>query len=272
MFGNCFEKTESLNRCLKTVERFKKSRFFLKFFIMNKNQTVWLVRHGLRKDHQKFGVAESRRIHLDDPELSAHGEKQAQELAEYFVNKKVAHIFCSPFLRCLQTIEPVAEKLNLPFKMEYGIRESFTEFQREPQIMTLTEMCARFPKIDKTYTSRVNPTFPETLDVMFKRVALALTKLVNEFNGNLLFLGHEWSVVAGTRGLLNKTSDKLQLGCPPTGIFELQRPNYQSNDWKMIGNAEISHLSEPRKSFDGVEENEIRLWLKYHSLSSLDEL
>jgi len=239
---------------------------------MNKNQTVWLVRHGLREDHQKFGVAESRRIHIDDPELSDNGEKQAQELAEYFANKKVAHIFCSPFLRCLQTIEPVVERLNLPLKIEYGIRESFTEFKREPQIMTPAEMCAQFPKIDKTYVSQVNPHFPETLDEMSKRVALTIKKIVNQFNGNLLFLGHQSSAVAGTRTLLNKTSDELQLGCPPTGIFELQRPDYQSNDWKMIGNAEISHLSEPRKSFDGIEENEIRLWLKYHNLSSLDEL
>ena len=107
---------------------------------------------------------------------------------------------------------------------------------------------------------------------MFKRVALILKQLVDKFDGNLLFLGHEWSVVAGTRGLLNKTADELQLGCPPAGIFELQRSDAQCDNWQMIGNAETSHLSEPRKSFDGVEENEIQLWLKYHNLSSLDEL
>jgi broad specificity phosphatase PhoE len=239
---------------------------------MNTIQKVWLVRHGLREDHQKFGVAESRRIHIDDPQLSEYGKKQAKELAEHFVNKKVEHIFCSPFLRCLQTAEPVATRLNLPLNIEYGIRESFTEFNREPKIMTPEEMCIRFPKIDKTYASRVNPTFPETLDEMFARVELTIKNLMNEFKGNLLFVGHEWSTIAGTRGLLNKTDDELPLACPPAGVFELQRHGYHSNDWKMSVNAEISHLSDPKKSFSGEEENEINLWLKYHNLNSLDEL
>ena len=87
-------------------------------------QHVWLIRHGLREDHEQYGVKASREIHTDDPALSEHGKGQAEEAAVFFKDKAIKHIFCSPFLRCIQTTYPIAKLLDLPIKIEYGLRES----------------------------------------------------------------------------------------------------------------------------------------------------
>ena len=61
-----------------------------------------------------------------DPPLAAKGVTQAQELAEHMatVDPTPTRIYTSPFYRCLQTIDPVAEKLGLTdIRAENGIGE-----------------------------------------------------------------------------------------------------------------------------------------------------
>lgn len=58
-----------------------------------------------------------------DPPLAAHGVVQARELAAHAVklDPKVERIYSSPFYRCLETINPLAEALDLPILPENGI-------------------------------------------------------------------------------------------------------------------------------------------------------
>lgn len=53
-----------------------------------------------------------------DPELSSMGLKQADEAGKRFKNenRRVKYIFCSPYIRCLQTVYPIAEALDLPIR------------------------------------------------------------------------------------------------------------------------------------------------------------
>ena len=37
--------------------------------------------------------------------------------------EKIDHIYCSPFLRTVQTAHQVANELSLPVKIEYGLSE-----------------------------------------------------------------------------------------------------------------------------------------------------
>jgi len=72
--------------------------------------TVLLVRHGR---------AGSRK-HWDGPDigrpLSKKGWRQAEGLVDMLVRHPVQRIVSSPFARCVQTVEPLAEKLNLPIE------------------------------------------------------------------------------------------------------------------------------------------------------------
>jgi transcription factor C subunit 7 len=49
--------------------------------------------------------------------------EQAKELAEHAVtlDPPVERIYSSPFYRCLETINPLAEKLDLPILPDNGI-------------------------------------------------------------------------------------------------------------------------------------------------------
>lgn len=61
--------------------------------------------------------------------LAEHGLEQANELCEYMesdaLKPKPELIICSPFVRCIESIRPTAQKLNLEIVIERGIGEWF---------------------------------------------------------------------------------------------------------------------------------------------------
>ncbi len=234
-------------------------------------QTVYLVRHGLRQDHEDYGVEGARIREEQDPSLSARGHKQAQEFTRFMRKTKIRHVFCSPFLRCLQTAAPFAHDMELPIKVESGLMEAMIEFTSMPNVGFLHGEGGEFP-IDTGYRSLSCPEFPESLDETFHRAGSVTVKLANTYKDDLLILGHEYTVIAGTRALLEESASTLPLGCPPTGIFQLSRDLDGFGGWEMVKNADISHLSEPFETFRGMEPTEVQLWLGYHGLRSLDEL
>jgi len=236
-----------------------------------RNQTIYLVRHGLRQDHEDYGVGGARIREESDPSLSAWGDKQAQEFTRAIRNTKIQHIFCSPFLRCLQTATPFANETELLIKVESGLMEAMIEFTSMPRVGFLHGEVGDFP-IEAGYRSLYHPEFPESLAETFRRAGEVTIELTNTYKGDLLIVGHEYTVIAGTRALLKQSASTLPLGCPPTGVFQLSRNTKDSNSWEMIKNADISHLSEPYEAFRGMEPAEIELWLGYHGLESVDEL
>lgn len=70
--------------------------------------TIYLVRHG------KAG----NRGHWDGPDdlrpLSKTGRRQALGLADQLSGAPIEHVVTSPFVRCRQSVEPLAERLRLP--------------------------------------------------------------------------------------------------------------------------------------------------------------
>lgn len=238
-------------------------------------KNVYLVRHGLREDFAKYGVDKAKEIEVVDPPLSPEGFKQAEELTEFFKCRGLSHIFSSPYKRCLQTAAPIAEANDIGIKVEYGIRESFTVYREDPPVMSPEEMQREFPRYDASYQSKLYPTFPETLEDMYQRTGKIVKRLTQEYEGNLLFIGHEYTSIGGTRGLLNKTMDELPLACPTGGVFHVrltEKPNPGHSEWVMLLNADINHLSDLRGSFIGVEDPDILTWLEQHGFTSLDEL
>jgi 2,3-bisphosphoglycerate-dependent phosphoglycerate mutase len=63
--------------------------------------------------------------------LTEEGERQAEELVDFFADKPVDRIISSPYVRAIKTIEPLAKKLNVPIEQDerFGERVLFGDGQ-----------------------------------------------------------------------------------------------------------------------------------------------
>ncbi|MCH1626438.1 histidine phosphatase family protein [Fredinandcohnia quinoae] len=74
--------------------------------------------------------------------LTEQGYKQAIDLVAFFSKKKVERIISSPFLRAIQTIEPLAEKMNLEVVIDQRLSE---------RILSTTQMPDWLERLEETY-------------------------------------------------------------------------------------------------------------------------
>lgn len=70
--------------------------------------TVWLVRHAAAGD--RIAWTDDDRLRP----LTAKGHKQARALADALFPHHVDEVYSSPYVRCRQTVEPLAERCGLP--------------------------------------------------------------------------------------------------------------------------------------------------------------
>ena len=79
--------------------------------------TVYLVRHA---------KAGSRKAWTSDDELrplSKAGKAQARALAKRLAGEGITRVFSSPYVRCRQTVEPLAERIGVPVEPSDALRE-----------------------------------------------------------------------------------------------------------------------------------------------------
>jgi 8-oxo-dGTP diphosphatase len=71
---------------------------------------VYVIRHAEAGDPRRWeGPDEAR-------PLSDGGRRQAEHLVELFADQPFGQLVSSPFLRCVQTLEPLAETRGLPIE------------------------------------------------------------------------------------------------------------------------------------------------------------
>ena len=204
-------------------------------------QTIWIVRHGLRVDYKNkewWKTAE----YPDDPGLSPNGIIQAEEIARRLKDEKIDHIFCSPFLRTIETACRIAGVLGLKIKLEAGLGEwHYEKYFKDPGpvIIPIEEKAKMFPEIDMSYSSGVIPVFPETAEEMSARVGRAVEHITRNFTGNMLFVGHGGSVDSSVWHLIGESVEvDSSLAC----ICKVVRDNGR---WILELNNDSSHLSNP---------------------------
>lgn len=207
-------------------------------------QTVWIARHGNRIDFvnpEWFNTAE----HPYDPHLSDDGFVQAQQLANRLVGEGITHIFSSPFLRTVQTAHVIAETLDLPLKLNWGLGEWLNSewMSAYPETLAPQILAQKFPKID--LSSPVGEArYPETWQDCLHRTAQTAQNLVEAYpNQDLLFVGHGASVLGTALGLvptLAETDIHASLCC----LVKLVR---HDNKWIVELDGDISHLDETEK-------------------------
>ncbi len=69
--------------------------------------TLYLVRHGAAGDRQSWSGDDALRP------LSRRGEMQAAGLAKALGDQRIEAVFTSPYVRCVQTVQPLAEAAGL---------------------------------------------------------------------------------------------------------------------------------------------------------------
>jgi 8-oxo-dGTP diphosphatase len=79
--------------------------------------TVYVVRHAKAGSRSAWDQPDDLRP------LTKAGRKQAKAIATTFDEGDVTRILSSPFVRCRQTVEPLAERLRLPVDLARGLEE-----------------------------------------------------------------------------------------------------------------------------------------------------
>lgn len=79
---------------------------------------IVLVRHG-----QSANNSQPEHLRVCDPGLTAIGAEQAAQFASAVAEWPITHLYCSPFLRALETVRPVAEVKQLPVSVRPDIFE-----------------------------------------------------------------------------------------------------------------------------------------------------
>ena len=78
---------------------------------------VYLIRHAKAKNRLKWREPDHLRP------LTKAGFRQAEALRELYAGHAFSRLFSSPYLRCVQTLEPLAEARGLPLEMADALAE-----------------------------------------------------------------------------------------------------------------------------------------------------
>lgn len=79
--------------------------------------TVYLLRHA------RAGRRSAWKGRDDMRPLTKVGRRQADAVADRLADEGIARIVSSPFVRCRQTVEPLAGRLHLPVDLADGLAE-----------------------------------------------------------------------------------------------------------------------------------------------------
>jgi 2,3-bisphosphoglycerate-dependent phosphoglycerate mutase len=127
-----------------------------------------------------------------DAPLTEEGRKQAERLADYLQNKGIDAVFCSPWVRAVDSIRPFAERQKLPIQTDSRLIERILSFpatadwrQHLEAAFSDPDMCLPGGESGRTATQRAIELLNEI------RQSPAQTPLLIS-HGNLitLILGH----------------------------------------------------------------------------------
>ena len=82
---------------------------------------VYVIRHASAGDRLQWTGRDEERP------LSAKGRRQADGLVDLLAARGIGRILSSPFLRCVQTVEPLAARLQLAVETQDALAEDAAE-------------------------------------------------------------------------------------------------------------------------------------------------
>lgn len=203
-----------------------------------KAQTIWITRHGYRLDFVQPSWFDHATYPYDPP-LANLGECQAQQLAIRLKSEQISQIFCSPYLRAVQTGIKVAQVLNLTLKLEPGLKEWLNPAWSPtlPSLLPLSELVSAYPQIDQTYQPLIQPIYPESEADLYQRTAKIIQVLSDRHpEQQILIISHAKAMEGLTWGLLGQR--------PPihTSCCALVKLVRQQEQWHLALSGDTTHL------------------------------
>jgi broad specificity phosphatase PhoE len=186
-------------------------------------QTLWLVRHEHRLDFDRPEWFDTARYRYDPP-LADRGVDRAKLLAAKLTEVSIDKIYTSPFLRTIQTADPIARSVRLPIRLEWGLCEWLCkDWTTElPETTPVDELVRSHPNIDLAYRSLVTPHYPETMEELDTRINNIADKLITDNWECGLAIAHKGSVL-GIAAALTGAAEWRSYNLPCGGIIKLVR-------------------------------------------------
>ncbi len=215
----------------------------LPYWQMMAERTIFIARHGRREDFEDPHWAHPAE-YLYDPDLSATGIREAQQLAQRMAREPIAHLYSSTYLRAVHTAHWCAKALGLSIRIEAGFGEwrNADGFAHPPRTRSLRELKERFPTVDDDYQSIVEPGVPESKSESIRRFGRAIDETLRRTIGNLLIVGHGATVEGIGMSLLQ---GNFYSSADPASLCRL---DLEEDSWHLRFLNETSHLDASRTS------------------------
>ena len=131
--------------------------------------------------------------------LTKKGLENSIKLIDYLLPLNIDDIYCSPFIRTLQTINPYIKKTNKKLNLEYGLMEIKHESIISPKShnVELPIYLAEIFNYDNTYKTLINTNqikYPENTNNLRQRVIFFLRDLLvknYKTKKNILLVTHQ---------------------------------------------------------------------------------
>jgi broad specificity phosphatase PhoE len=222
-----------------------------------------IVRHGDRWDYENAewrSRALAAGANVRDPPLSRLGVRQAEETALEISARTasfggVQQILCSPYLRVLQTAQPLSLRLGLPLRLEEGLAETH---HCPGTLPSARERFAYFPSVDvesaSVHAVESDDVCHETgarcesypLGYMRRmlRVADSLSQSLEPGTTTVCYT-HAASISLISALLRRELPADESFRFAPCGIFQLERDGAQA-PWRLVsqGFLNTSHVTE----------------------------
>lgn len=212
---------------------------------------VWVIRHGDRFDFEEGKEAWEVRdpVQLNDPVLSQLGRKQAVQTAEEVLEasarlgRPVERVITSPFVRCIETSNCIAELAGCDLLVDFSLFEVVYTTEQFP---SLAERRRYFPRIDVNYDSLPRPAEDESFPTQaIARYAASAKALTERFPGqNLVLCSHAAGVSAIVASLLRVTVEEVG-PVHPASLFCLEEA--EEGAYKVVGDmcGSTRHFKQP---------------------------
>jgi broad specificity phosphatase PhoE len=174
-------------------------------------RNLWVVRHGERIDKvNPEWIKTAPRGAWDDPPLTEKGLNQAKEVGKRLREEEIDYIFCSPFIRCLQTATALVGELKDNAKLKLFVEPGFVEdlsiTQFPPGCLPAKDLHNEFKIVDPEYDSFLKEYLPEDNEyVCEKRIRQTIENLLDKYPGNVLIISHG-SPIAAIHTVLGNTN------------------------------------------------------------------
>ena len=135
---------------------------------------IFLLRHEKRYDSSDF-----------DTDLTEEGFKNAEMLSNKLSGINIDLIFCSPYKRVIQTLEPYLKSSGMKINLEYGLYESLNPSTNDDNIRNLDESLYGFEYADKEYVSSLKKVslYPgENYTQIKNRVNIFMKNIIGNIN------------------------------------------------------------------------------------------